>query len=139
MRRAGPSSIPQRGGQGSAEPSPTRSGLVGKLLSRLRPSNATLVVDARGASDRCHEMNQEDSNAATAGSGVARVLQHREGVVSDKRVTLHGRHIAKLDRFVGQAQRAAVRAEREFEGVSIELSDHGAVTVHAIGMTSMVL
>jgi hypothetical protein len=52
---------------------------------------------------------------------------------------LHGRHIAKLDRFVGQAHRAAVRAEREFEGVSIELSDRGVVTVGAIGMTSMVL
>jgi hypothetical protein len=44
-----------------------------------------------------------------------------------------------LDRFVSQAQRAALRAEREFEGVSIELGDPGAVSVHAIGMTSMVL
>jgi hypothetical protein len=84
-------------------------------------------------------MNQEETNAATARNRVARVPQHREGVVGDRRFTLHGRHIARLDRFVGQAHRAAVRAEREFDGVSIEISDHGAVTVHAIGMTSMVL
>jgi hypothetical protein len=53
--------------------------------------------------------------------------------------TLHGHHIAKLDRFVSQARRAALQAEREFEGVSIEVDPHGRVSVHAIGMTSMLL
>ena len=74
-----------------------------------------------------------------ARSAVARVVQHRHGAVAETRFTLHGRHVAKLDRFVGQAQRAALRAEREFEGASIELGDQGGVSVHAIGMTSMLL
>jgi hypothetical protein len=59
--------------------------------------------------------------------------------VCETRFTLHGRHVAKLDRFVGQAQRAALRAEREFEGVTIKVDDQGRVSVHAIGMTSMLL
>jgi hypothetical protein len=53
--------------------------------------------------------------------------------------TLRAHHLAKLDRFLGQAQRAALRAQREFEGVTIEISDDGLVTVHAIGMTSILL
>ena len=72
-------------------------------------------------------------------SGAARVLHDREGAPGEGRFTLHGRHIAKLDRFVGQAQRVARRAEREFEGISVELDDQGTVSVHAIGMTSAVL
>ena len=52
---------------------------------------------------------------------------------------LDGRHIGKLDRFVGQAQRAAQHAERQFEGVTIEVDAEGIVTVHAIGMRSMLL
>jgi hypothetical protein len=51
--------------------------------------------------------------------------------------TLRGHHLAKLDRFLGQAQRAAHVAEREFEGVSIEVRPHGVVMVHAVGMTSI--
>jgi hypothetical protein len=53
--------------------------------------------------------------------------------------TLRGHDLAKLDRFLGQAARAAVRAEREFEGVSVEIDAQGVVRVHASGMTSMVL
>jgi hypothetical protein len=53
--------------------------------------------------------------------------------------TLRGHHLAKLDRFLGKAQRAALRAGREFEGVSIEITTQGVVIVHAIGMTSMLL
>lgn len=52
---------------------------------------------------------------------------------------LRGHDLAKLDRFVGQAARAAVRADREFEGVSVEIDAQGVVRVHASGMTSMVL
>jgi len=74
-----------------------------------------------------------------ARSGVAPVLQQRDEAVDETRFTLHGRHIAKLDRFVGQAQRAALRAERAFEGVRIELDNQGTVSVHAIGMTSIFL
>jgi hypothetical protein len=44
-----------------------------------------------------------------------------------------------LDRFVSQAQRAALRAHREFEGVCVELDDRGTVTVHAIGLTPILL
>jgi hypothetical protein len=53
--------------------------------------------------------------------------------------TLDGQHIGKLDRFVGQAQRAALRAERQFEGVTIEVDTDGIVSVHALGMRSMLL
>jgi hypothetical protein len=59
--------------------------------------------------------------------------------VDQTRFTLHGRHIARLDRFVGQAQRAAVRAGRKFEGVTVELDHRGTVSVHATGMPSMLL
>jgi hypothetical protein len=52
---------------------------------------------------------------------------------------LGGHHLAKLDRFLGQAQRAALRAEREFEGISIEIDAQGIVRVHAVGMTSILL
>jgi hypothetical protein len=44
-----------------------------------------------------------------------------------------------LDRFVSQAQRAAARAGREFEGVSIVVDAHGMVSAHAIGIPSMLL
>jgi hypothetical protein len=53
--------------------------------------------------------------------------------------TLHGQHIGRLDRFVGQAQRAALEARRRFEGVTIEVDAEGSVSVHAIGMRSMLL
>ena len=65
-------------------------------------------------------------------------MKKHEGIVGT-RFGLHGHHIAKLDRFVVQAHRAAARAGREFEGVSIEVDAQGVVIVHAIGMTSMSL
>lgn len=66
-------------------------------------------------------------------------LAHLAAWSAPTRFTLHGRHVAKLDRYVGQAQRAALRAEREFEGVTIEVDNQGTVSVCAIGMTSMLL
>jgi hypothetical protein len=51
--------------------------------------------------------------------------------------TLYGRDIARLDRFVAQGQRAALRADREFEGVTIEVDVDGRINVNAIGMNSM--
>ena len=71
-------------------------------------------------------------------SRTARVLKHRQDLCAAG-FTLHRHDIAKLDRFVGQAQRAARRAEREFEGVSIEVDDHGVVSVHASGVMPMLL
>jgi hypothetical protein len=118
----GPSSTPHPDGQASAQ-SPTRSGPVRTLVSRLRPANPTSVPYLRAVSDPRY---QENSNAVPTARGSARC-------------TLHGHHVAKLDRFVAQARRAASWAEREFEGVSIELDDHGRVSVHAVGMTSMFL
>jgi hypothetical protein len=94
---------------------------------------------ARLTSEVSARHRQGSALPPTARSEVAQALQHRKRAVGGTRFTLHGHHIAKLDRFVSQAQRAALRAEREFEGVSIELGDPGAVSVHAIGMTSMVL
>jgi DNA-binding protein YbaB len=52
---------------------------------------------------------------------------------------MHRHQIGKLDRFVGQAQRTARRAEREFKGVTIEVDAEGMVSVHAIGMRPMLL
>jgi len=48
--------------------------------------------------------------------------------------TLRGHDLAKLDRFLSQAARAARRDNRAFEGVSIEVSAGGTVSVHAVGM-----
>jgi len=76
--------------------------------------------------------------AVRAGSGLARVLGHR-GEPWGTRFTVDGHHMAKLDRFVGQAQRVAARAGREFEGVSIEVDAQGVVSVNAIGLASMLL
>ena len=73
-----------------------------------------------------------------AAPGGAQVLRQRREA-RETRFTLQGHHIAKLDRFVVQAHRAAARAGREFEGVSIEVDAQGVVMVHAIGMTSMSL
>ncbi len=85
---------------------------------------------------RVGEQARFSTELSSARGRTARVLKHRH----ELRVTgftLH--HIAKLDRFVGQAQRAARRAGREFEGVSIEVDARGVVSVHAIGMMSMML
>jgi hypothetical protein len=54
-------------------------------------------------------------------------------------LTLRAHHIAKLDRFLFQAQRAALRSGQEFAGLSIEIDGQGVVSVHATGMTSMTL
>jgi hypothetical protein len=74
----------------------------------------------------------------SAGSRLARAP--RDG--QERQVTgftLRAHHIARLDRFLGQAQRAALRAGREFAGLSIEVDGQGVVSVHATGMTSMTL
>jgi hypothetical protein len=52
-------------------------------------------------------------------------------------LTLHRRDIARLDRFLIQGQRAALRADREFEGITIAVDDDGGITVTAVGMTSI--
>jgi hypothetical protein len=52
---------------------------------------------------------------------------------------LRGHDLARLDRFLGQAKRVALRAEREFEGVRLEIDARGVVSVHATGVRSMVL
>jgi hypothetical protein len=83
--------------------------------------------------ERAGEQARLASKLPTARYRAARVPQHRQEpwVTS---FTLHGHHIAKLDRFVSQAQRAARRAKREFEGVSIEVDAQGRISVHAIGI-----
>ena len=68
---------------------------------------------------------------------LAGLQQGQEPLVAE--FTLYGHHIGKLDRFVGQAQRTAARAAREFEGVTLRVDAQGAVSVHATGMTSMLL
>lgn len=68
---------------------------------------------------------------------VVALLHRREPSLA--RFTMHRHQIGKLDRFVGQAQRTARRAEREFKGVTIEVDAEGMVSVHAIGMRPMLL
>ena len=100
--------------------------------------NHILAQRRSGELQRDGEQARFSSELPLARSRTARVLNHRH----ELRVTgftLHRHHIARLDRFVGQAQRAALRAEREFEGVSIEVDDHGVVSAHATGVMSMVL
>jgi hypothetical protein len=87
---------------------------------------------------RAGEQARLSGERRTARRRAARVLQDGQ----EPRVTgftLRGHHIGKLDRFVGQAQRTALRAEREFEGVRIEVDAQGVVSVHAIGMVPIVL
>ena len=86
---------------------------------------------------RSAEQAPPATELARSANRVARVSQHRQKVAT--RFTLRGHHIAKLDRFLGQAQRAALRAEREFDGVSIEINAEGVASVHGVGMTPMVL
>jgi hypothetical protein len=105
----------------------------------MNPQLNHILAQQRSAElQRDGDQARFSSGPPSAGSRTARVLHHRrQPCVSG--FTLHRHHIAKLDRFVGQAQRAARRAEREFEGVSIEVDDHGVVSVHARGMMSMLL
>lgn len=51
-------------------------------------------------------------------------------------LTLYGRDIARLDRFVAQGQRAALKVGREFEGVMVEVDADGSISINAIGMNS---
>jgi hypothetical protein len=87
---------------------------------------------------RAGEQARLASELRTAKSEATRLPQHtHEPRVTG--LTLHGHHVAKLDRFISQARRAALQAERDFEGVSIEVDAQDRIIVHAIGMTSMLL
>jgi hypothetical protein len=105
----------------------------------MNPELNHMLAQHRGAElQRAGEQAPRASELPRARSRAARLPQTTERTNATA-FTLRGHHIAKLDRFLGQAQRAALRAEREFEGVSIEIDAHGVVSVHAIGMTSVVL
>lgn len=105
----------------------------------MNPQLNHILAQQRGAElQRDGERARRPSELPSARRRTARVLQHGQELCLTG-FTLHRHHIAKLDRFVGQAQRAALRAEREFDGVSIEVDDRGVVSVHALGMMSMVL
>ena len=105
----------------------------------MNPQLNHILAQQRSAElQRDRDQARFSSELPSARSRTARVLKHRQDLCVAA-FTLHGHHIAKLDRFVGQAQRAARRAEREFEGVSIKVDDHGVVSVHASGVMSMLL
>jgi len=111
-------------------------GLAG---ASMNPELDLTLAQQRGA-ERQHagEQARLSRELTSAGSRVARMP--RDG--QEWRVTgftLRAHHIAKLDRFLGQAQRAALRAGREFAGLSIEIDGQGVVTVAAAGMASMTL
>jgi hypothetical protein len=78
------------------------------------------------------------SEPPSTGTRAARAPRHIQPPPSAG-FTLRGHHLAKLDRFLGQAKRSAVGAGRDFEGVTIEIDAQGVVSVHATGMTSMKL
>lgn len=105
----------------------------------MNPQLYHLLAQQRSAElQRAGEQGRLASELPIARGRRARVPQHRQEP-SVTGFTLRGHHVAKLDRFVGQARRAALRAEREFDGVRIEIDAQGVVRVHANGMTSMVL
>jgi len=58
-----------------------------------------------------------------------------DGQSSQAVFTLCGRDIARLDRFIIQGERAARRAERGFDGVTLEVDVDGSVSVTAVGVT----
>ena len=100
--------------------------------------NQILTQQRNAELQRAAEQTRIASELPRTRSRAARAPRHTE----EPRVagfTLRGHHLAKLDRFLWQAKSAARRAEREFEGVSVEIDARGEVTVHAPGMTSMVL
>ena len=98
-----------------------------------------IVVQQRTSElQRAAEQTRVAREPPRARTGAARAPQYTQEPGAT-RFTLCGHHLAKLDRFLGQAKRAALRAEREFEGVSVETDAQGVVRVHAMGMTSMVL
>jgi hypothetical protein len=97
--------------------------------------NLTVTVMSRPSRAAPRSAQGMPATTARARDGLARVP--REPRLT--RFTVAGHHVAKLDRFVSHAQRAAARAGREFEGVSVEVDAQGVVSVHAIGMASMLL
>ena len=100
--------------------------------------NQILARQRTAEFQRIAEQTPHASELQRAGAGEDRAPQHAQAPRATG-LTLRGHHLAKLDRFLGQAQRAALRAEREFDGVTVEINAEGVVTVHAIGMTSILL
>lgn len=87
----------------------------------------------RGADlQRAGEQARLAGELRTGGSRAPDVAPRRQELL-----TLHRRDIARLDRFLIQGQRAALRADREFEGITIAVDDDGGISVNAVGMTSM--
>lgn len=62
--------------------------------------------------------------------GVA-LLTREDEDVAVARFMLHSHHLAKLDRFIAQARRRAMRGSGEFAGVTVEIDAAGTVSVHA--------
>lgn len=55
------------------------------------------------------------------------------------RFTLHSHHLAKLDRFLAEARRHALRSSSEFLGLTVEIDAAGAISVHAAGLEPLML
>jgi hypothetical protein len=100
--------------------------------------NHTLARQHAAELQRAAERGRLASEVARAGTRGGRAPQHSPSPRASG-FTLRGHDLAKLDRFLGQATRAARQDDREFEGVSIEIDAHGIVSVHAAGMPSIVL
>jgi hypothetical protein len=111
----------------------------GRAGASMNPQLNHILAQHRGAElRRDGEEARFSRELPSVTSRTAPALKHRQELCATG-FTLHRHHIAKLDRFVGQAQRAARRAGREFDGVSVEVDDHGVVSIHASGVMSMLL
>jgi hypothetical protein len=69
----------------------------------------------------------------------AAVLSRADGDVRTARFLLHSHHLAKLDRYLAQAQRHATRSGGQFAGVAVEVDRAGTLSLYAAGLERLVL
>jgi hypothetical protein len=100
--------------------------------------NHTLARQRAAELQRAADRRRLASEVSGPGTRPVRAPHHSPGAPATG-FTLRGHDLAKLDRFLVHAKRSALRDDREFDGVSIEVDAHGIVSVHAIGMRSIVL
>jgi hypothetical protein len=101
---------------------------LSRILARQRAAELQRAADRRRLA----------SEVPRAGPRAVRAPRHSLDAPATG-LTLRGHDLAKLDRFLVHAKRAALRDDREFDGVSVEIDAQGTVTVNATGMKSIVL
>lgn len=99
----------------------------------------TLRMRPRRGAEPQRERDQPRLTRGLPAGGSQAPLVLEGQVPGQTSVTLCSRDIARLDRFVAQSQRAAVQADRAFEGVTVHVDGVGRISIHAVGMNSMLL